>query len=214
MTTGAAAASSGIRRLLSAIDNPADNLEHLVGVRGNPYAFDFDGVPMTLAIEGEAGKINPLTADRAILEDYVGDLLMSAGDKASLLALVDAARTTNDGPAAMEALYGFVSPAIGSEFVERDFTLSSTLMGVDPLLASGRVLRALPDLGDAIVTSILRLRETNPEALSIASAYAANGRPLFTLVASVHWNDSESTTKRVPIEITTAGRASVLSGFR
>jgi hypothetical protein len=214
VTRGAIAADSGIRRLLVAIDSPADALEGWVGVAGVPYPFEFSGLQLTLAIEGEAGKINPLSIAAPILAGYIENLAIPGPDKAILISLLEDARSNEDTGAAMDALHAYLIPALSSEDIARDFTTRSRLAGIDPQLASERVLRAVPDVSDAEAAEIVRGRARQPGAISAPSAYFATGRPLFTLVAAVRWTESESFTRRVPIELTTAGRAIVLDGFR
>jgi hypothetical protein len=214
LTAGMAVAESGVRRLLAAINDPTDDLESRVGVDGVPFPFGVAEHSLDLAIEGEAGKIDVLAADRAVLLGYLQDLHLTEENRAFLVQAIDSARLRTDGPAAMDALFSHLLPVVSSELIEQDFTLLSGLAGIDPMLASERVLAALPDISDIEAKEIVRLRRTQPLSIAGLSIYFASGRPLFTLVATVHWNETETTTKRVPIEITTAGRALVTSGFR
>jgi hypothetical protein len=211
---GSTTADSGVRRLLSAINNADDNLESATGTTGDPLALETSGFSMELAIEGEGGKINPVTIARPILEGYVADASIPPEDRGKLLNVLAAVRETGDAAAAMDALHAHLARALTLEQIERDFSTLTTLTGVDPQFASVRVLRAVPDISDAQAAEIVRQRSSKPGTITVQSAYFATGRPLFTLVATVHWNERESFTRRVPIELTTSGRAVTLDGFR
>jgi hypothetical protein len=213
---GAMAADSGIRRLIASIEHPADTLAASVGVTGTAYPFELSGLPMTLAIEGEAGKLDPLTVERPLLESYVRNTLLPAADVTLLFSQLDIARGTHDGTRAMELLEKYLAPALSPEDLARDFTSRAGLAGIDPMYASERVLRALPDLDPAAVDEILRRRTTEPSVVqAFYSRYFSRGvRPEFTLVATVDRDERHAVVRRVPVEMTTAGRVLVLDGFR
>jgi hypothetical protein len=207
-------AASAVRRVLSAINDSDDDLERRVGVGGTSYAMQLFDHDVMASIEGEAGKIDVLRADPAILQRYAENSLLPAPERVALLDALAAARAIDDAPAAMEALYiAFASIGAGDQ-VDADFTMRSGLAGIDPTLAGERVLQALPDLTEAAVADILRDRRSGEAIHMVTSRYFATGRPLLTVVATVHWTETEQFTKRVPIEITTGGKARVLSNFR
>ena len=211
---GSVIADSGVRRLLAAIDDPDDRLEDEVGILGFPRTIEVSGVQVGLAIEGEAGKLNPLTIPWEVLERYVDRAGITAADRTDLLERLQDARRTVDMDAALRSLHVFLIPLLSLDELERDFSVRTNLAGVDPHLASERILAALPDLGEAAATELVRSRH-DPSAIGrFDSRYFATGHPLFTLVTTVHWNDVDRFTRRVPIEITTAGKVLVLDGFR
>ena len=208
-------ADSGVRRVLASIEDPADPLAMEVGVAGDLHTLELLGSPVELAIEGEAGKIDPLTAARPILESYFSNAGVPAARIAALMAGLDQARPAADAEAAFELLETYLLPDLTAENLARDFTDRSKLAGIDPLYASRRVLEALPDLGTTEIDEIIRVRSLEPGSLdTTASRYFAGGGAEFTIVAAVPLTGREALVRRVPIELTTAGRAVVLDGFR
>jgi hypothetical protein len=173
---GSVAGDSGVRRLLAAINDPTDQLEVSVGVAGDPYPLELAGLRLSLAIEGEAGKINPMTILPLVLEQYVAEVdIFSAADRAALLTLLNKAREAGDAAAAIDALHAYLLAALTTEEIARDFSVLSKLAGVDPQLASERVLRALPDVSDTLAAEIVRDR-ADGRGITARSAYFATGR--------------------------------------
>ena len=205
-------AATAIRRLIAAIGDPGDDLDLRVGVYGVPFRVPLAGVPVSLAIVGEAGRIDVLAADPVLLASYVEKTGLARSEQVALISSMVDARAAQDAQAAFDALYRHLIPIGRGEHVVEDFTMRSGLSGVDPLFANERVLKAVPDLTAASVAGILRERERG-SVVQARSEYFSRGRALFTVVATVHWSDTERLAKRVPIEITTGGQALVLSSF-
>lgn len=210
---GDVAAGSAIRLIAAAIADADDALEQRIGIGLPPLPLILFGHDLSLAIEGEAGKIDVIAGDIALLSRYISQSGLPQEQQVKLLEALAQARRGTDAPAAMEALQIAFAPSGQGARVEEDFTTRSGLAGIDPAVANERVLRSVPDLAPAAVASILSARSSGAHEIPASRYFATGRRSLFTLVATVHWSGTERLTKRVPIEITTGGRPLVLSGF-
>lgn len=211
-TDAAFAAGSAIRLVLAAFADPLSDLETRLLASDAPVAVQVLGTEVALALEGEAGKINPVTADPDILEGYFADLSLSATDQSALDAVLKAARTSGDADAAIAALHTQLLPFVPAADLARDFTPLSASAGVDPAYASERVLNALPDLSRNGVATVLENRRADPSSVATLSRFFVAGPPVFTIVATRSWGDREATTIRVPVDFS-SGRAVALDGF-
>jgi hypothetical protein len=207
---GEAAAVSGIRRVIAAIEAPADDLETRILSSEHPLPFEFGETRVELQIDGEGGKINPVRSAPELLTGYIGTLPLSEDARRGLLAAIEDARELDDREAGLQAVHRYLLPIVPMAQLESDFGIWNQTGGVDPLYASERVLSAIPDLTAGGVAQVLQLRKSDPSAVRALSAHFATGRPIFSIVAVVRGSAGEMTSKRVPIEISSAGRVLVL----
>jgi hypothetical protein len=203
-----ALATSALRRIFHAIENPTDDLE--LELLTNEVPLQVGGVVVGMKIESEASKVNLMLADVAMLQQY----LTSAGltnDEASAVAVaVEQARRNGERRRVFDtvllALAGLLSQA---ELLE-DVGVFGTTSGLDPAYATPRALASVPDLSPARVA----LLETTPppdRARIGRSAYFANGGTRYSLVATIRWGDSQTSQRRLVVELTGAGKALPLS---
>jgi hypothetical protein len=104
----------------------------------------------------------------------------------------------------------FLLPSVAMAQLERDFGIWNQTAGIDPMYASRAVLSAGPNLTLNAVEQVLQLSQNNPSAIRGLSAHFSTGRAVFSIVATVRWGPNETSSKRVPIEISSAGRVLVL----
>jgi hypothetical protein len=126
---------------------------------------------------------------------------------------VAAARVAGDEEAALAAVRKGLVDRIPVGAFDSDFTRFGRGAGIDPQYAGARVLRAVPDLGDAAVAEIEERRRDDTASVRALSRYFGPASTIFSIVASVPGDSGQVFIRRVPIEITTGGRAVPLVGF-
>lgn len=206
------AADSSIREILSAIGDTADTAEQEL-LKGQ-VDLAIGQMSIELRIEGEAGKIDPLLTNPDVLGGYLDDLGVGGAERAELITAIEVARGADDDGAALNVLRRTLVDRIPPGEFDSDFTHFGRGAGIDPQYASSRVLRAPPDISDAAAADIEQRRGDDVASIGTLSRYFGSASTIFSVVASVSTGDRGGYVKRVPIEITTGGRAIPLTGFR
>jgi hypothetical protein len=201
---GGAIARSGIELIIGAIEQPADTLETSLLAADTPYRTTISGIDTELEIQGEAGKLNPATADLTLIENYFAAAGIPLDAQAELLAALAQPRQEADGLAALRLVHAYLLPHLDLGQLRRDFGMWNTTAGIDPLFASRAVLAAVPDLGN--VESLLQLRKTDPGSVRSLSRHFTESRGVFCLVATAHWAPDRIASHAEIVEITAGGR--------
>ena len=207
------AAGSAFRRVATAIEDPTDNTETDLVTSDVPLVVDVDDLRVAVTLEGEAGKINPARAASEILDRYLAALPLTEQDRSLLASDLSASRQTDDGTAGIAALKRVLIPHVGPLQIDQDFSALNSAAGIDPQYANSRVLSALPDLDAAEVAQILSMRRTDPSSIAGMSSYFGTSARVFSVVAEIAWEADRSFIRRIPFEITPAGKVRPLAGF-
>src|SRR5690606_32391146 len=103
-----------------------------IGVEGIPFPMPLLGLPLSVSIVGDAGKIDVLNASPALLLRYLDSIELDADQRELMVEAITEARRVKDAAAIMEALsVALTSHGAGLQLVE-DFTMRSGLTGIDP----------------------------------------------------------------------------------
>lgn len=200
--------TSGAYRLAAAIGDPADALENQA-LHG-AVNVGVGGTGMSLRIETSGSKIDVLAAEMVLIEGYVSQSGLAPSAAATLLANISEARTRSDGAEALEAVRVALAGILPIADIERDFTRFGG-PGIDPSYASAHVLHAIPDLSPADAARIAAAAPEDRAKDALSRYFSSTGRR-FSLVTRIVWAPNETSERRLPIEISTAGQVIVLAG--
>lgn len=196
-------------RMMAAIEDPADDLETRA-LRGS-MTVAMGPVDTTLRIEAEASKIDVLFADVALLERYLVHRGFDASTVTALVQRLSVARESGDGVGALEALRVALTAALPTGEFDRDVTRFGGV-GIDPISATGRVLLAIPDLSPAEAKRIAAASPEDRAQYAHSSRYFSSSGRRFSLVTTTARGVGQASERRLPIEISTAGKPIVLAG--
>lgn len=203
-----ALADSGLRRLVAAFADPADDFEStaLFGAA----ALMVGNSTLSLRVEPEAAKIDVLKADEEVVRRYLSALPI---DGNSVLSQVIDARQAGDAASALLTLELALSHTLTLEKVRRDFSRFG-ITGIDPQFASAEVLASVPDLTAAQVRAIAAMPAPERALATGESRYFAGGGRTFSLLVRGGSSAVGEFTRRIPVEISTSGRLIALAGVQ
>jgi len=202
-----AASRSGFIQLESSIDDPTHALDR--EALKLPTAVDLGlGYQSRLSIEPVSGKIDVLRAPPEVIARY---LESEGADQQIVVSLKDKLKesVTQDDP---YTLLDDITIALrGSPYIRRDMT-DYGASTIDPRFATSRVLAAIPDLSPTTLAALSGQNISSPDIARMSHYLSLGQSTRFDLVVSQTWNKSASSERRLPIEITAAGRVLLLGG--
>lgn len=207
LVRGDVLAESGFQRLIAAIDGPQDTLEN--EALSGAVSLSLADADVQLRIEAIGSKIDVLSADLLLLENYLTQAGVERQQLAALLADVGDARSRSDGEGAIEAVRA-VGAGLQPAF-DRDLTRFGG-PGIDPNYASSSVLRAIPDLAPIDADRIAATPEGERGEHARLSRYFTSTGRRFSLATRIEWAADAIAERRLPIEISTSGKVMVLGG--
>ena len=197
---------SGFNRLEAAMLNPTDDLAIRALRLDTPVEIQVGGNRVALQIEGVGGKIDPLRTARDAIVRYMANSPLTTGERATVMAAIDKARDTNSAYAGYTAvLIGLLDHRANRE-LEQDFTQFADHSGIDPAYASSRVIAAIPDLSASTVAGISGSTIQDLAVRNLQSRYFAPNGSRYSLVTIIDWGQNQSAQRRLPVEVSSAGR--------
>jgi hypothetical protein len=207
LVRGDALADSGIRRLVVAFADAADDFE--TAALDHDMALTIGKSTLRLRVEPETGKIDVLKADERMVRRYLSPLAVDAN---GLLARLGAARGAGDGAAALRALE-LAGDALPPSRLWRDFSRFGA-RAIDPQFASAEVLAAVPDLSAAESRALAAMPASERALATGMSGYFASGGRTFSLLVHGGSGTADAVTRRLPVEISASGRLMALAGVQ
>lgn len=203
-----ALARSALVRLDAAMQNSADDfaLRLSAGRTAEPVIVPVGENNVSVALEAEDGKIDVLKTAPELIRQYALNAGLSGNATTAMLARMDTARRTGDAGSAIESVRLSLLGHVADDAIEHDFTTLGTQGGIDPRFATERVLRALPDLSASDVTALIAVESPQAGTPMVQSRYFAPGGRHFSVVATMQWGRDATSVRRIPIEISSAGR--------
>lgn len=157
---------------------------------------------LSVAIDPEGGKLNPLIARSDVMGRYGRGL--PSPEARRLFA--SAQSTTPREEAYFFDLVKTLLTLDGDRL--RDFSLYNPLAGIDPAHATANVLKAIPDLSAADVSAILNRADGEP--FGVQSAYFNAQTSRYSIVVRITHSDGTFFERSIPIELSTTGAVLLL----
>lgn len=199
-------ARSASARLLTAIESRGDLFEQQA--LDGPVALTLADRTLAVSLEGETGKIDVLRSPSEMLARLGQDLGVEPGSRATFEAEIEEARR-HDASRTLAVVQRWLAP------LHPDLDTVVTMFGsehIDPTYAGIEVLSAIPDLSQADAARILSVPRTNRGQFAELSEHLAVNTRRFSIAVRIEWAADQISIRRLPIELSTSGRAIVLAG--
>jgi hypothetical protein len=128
------------------------------------------------------------------------------------MAAISKARDIDSANSGLNAILVSLLDHRSDRELAQDFTEFSDHSGIDPAYASGRVIAAIPDLPTSTAARISGSTIQDLAQLNLQSRYFAPNGARFSLVAHIDWGPNQSSERRLPVEVSSAGRLVALAG--
>ena len=200
---------AAIRRTFAAMEYPLGEKETGTITVPGTTLIQINGIEIVVALENEAGKINPFSAHPTLLEAYISSV---TGRPLALSTISNAYSLYAQGEtiAALTAIKATLLGYLTVDEIDEDLTLGHTSEGVDPVFANHRVLNAVPGMTGHI-EEILANRRESPSSVRALSPYFTSDQAGFRAVTSRSQEGFGSLS--VTFDATSSGKIRTSSGF-
>lgn len=207
-----ALAISGFNRLEAAMLDPADDLETRALQLDSSAEIAVGDQRIALRIEGVGGKIDPVRTDPDVIVHYLANAQLSAAEQTNVMNAIGMAREAGSGNSGYDAMLIGLLDREADRVLQQDFTQFADHSGIDPAYASQRVIAAIPDLPMSPAGRNSGRTMQGLAQLNLQSRYFAPNGARFSLVARVDWGPNQSSQRRLPVEVSSAGRLIPIAG--
>ena len=198
---------SAFERVLAALESPPDPFEQQA--LSSPAVLNLPRQDVVVSLEGEAGKVDAARSPLATMVRLADHLGLPAVGRGAFIADLEALRSQGDAAQALDLVRQRLSPLVA------DLDALVTIFGderIDPTYAPQVVLEAIPDLSPVEIAQILSVPPPERGQFTALSEHFATNSRRFSIAANIAWAPDQISIRRLPIELSTSGRAIVLSG--
>lgn len=198
---------SAFARVLAALESRPDTFEQQA--LSGPTVLEISGQEVAVSLEGEAGKVDLLQAPLTTVVRLADNLELPTGELDSFIAELEGARSQGNAVQALD----LARQRLALRAADLDAVV--TIFGnahIDPTYAPREVLETIPDLSPAEIAQILSTPPSERgQFVALSEHFATNSRR-FSIAVQIAWGPDQVSIRRLPIELSTSGRAVVLAG--
>lgn len=198
---------SAFDRVLAALESRPDMFEQQA--LSGPTTLQVSPQDMAVSLEGEAGKIDLLQAPLATIARLADNLGLPAAGRNAFVQDLEETRTQGNGQRALDLARQRLALLV------TDLDAVVTIFGgqhIDPTYAPREVLEAVPDLSPVEIAQILSAPPPERGQFVAMSEHFATNSRRFSIAVQIAWAPDQVSIGRLPIELSTSGRAIVLAG--
>lgn len=198
---------AAFERVLAALESRPDTFEQQA--LAGPTELEISDQAVAVSVEGEAGKIDLLQAPLPIVARLAENLGLPAGARTTLMEELEEARRERDPAGALDLVRQRLA------LLADDLDAVVTVFGsqhIDPTYAATDAFEAIPDLSPTEIAQILSAPPSERGQFAAMSEHFATDSRRFSIAVRIAWAPDQVSVRRLPIELSTSGRAIVLAG--